>query len=175
MIQFLALTVIGKYDPSLPERLTGAIAESGCNIRESRITILGQEFSMLLLLSGNWNAVVKVEDALNRLGQEVDLSINMRRTEMNKSQKNLMPYAIDVVCSDRIGVVNRITRFIQDNGIQIRDLSTTTYEASHTGTEMFSLHLTIHVPVEISISSLRNDFLEFCDQLNLDAIIEPVK
>jgi len=38
-----------------------------------------------------------------------------------------------------------------------------------------SLHLTIHVPVEISISSLRNDFLEFCDQLNLDAIIEPVK
>ena len=109
MIQFLALTVIGKYDAALPERLTGAIAECDCNIRESRISILGQEFSMMLLLSGNWNAVVKVEDALNRLGKEQDLSINMRRTELNKSQKNLMPYAIDVVCSDRVGVVNRIT------------------------------------------------------------------
>ena len=94
MIQFLALTVIGKYDPALPERLTGAIAEAGCNIQESRITILGQEFSMLLLLSGNWNAVVKVEDALGRLGQDQDLSINMRRTELRKSEKNLMPYAI---------------------------------------------------------------------------------
>ena len=69
MIQFLALTVIGKYDAALPERLTGAIAECDCNIRECRISILGQEFSMMLLLSGNWNAVVKVEDALNRLGK----------------------------------------------------------------------------------------------------------
>lgn len=175
MLQHLAITVIGRHDPALPERLTGMVAECGCNILESRVNILGQELSMLLLLAGNWNAVVKVEDALSRMGQDHELSINTRRTELNKSGKSLMPYAIDVVCGDQVGVVNKITRFVLDNKIQIHDLYTTTYNASHTGARMFSMHLTVHVPVETSISALRNDFLEFCDQLNLDAIIEPVK
>ena len=76
MLQHLAITVIGRHDPALPERLTGMVAECGCNILESRISILGQEFSMLLLLAGNWNAVVKVEDALARLGQDQELSVN---------------------------------------------------------------------------------------------------
>lgn len=175
MSQYLAITVIGRHEPALPERLTGIIAECGCNIQESRISMLGQEFSMLLLLSGNWHAVGKVEDALKGLDQEEDLSVNVRRTELKKPEKDLLPYAIDVICGDRPGVVNKIVKFILENGIHIRDLHTTTYEASHTGAAMFSLHLTIHIPVDLSISLLRNNFLEFCDHLNLDAIIEPVK
>ena len=40
---------------------------------------------------------------------------------------------------------------------------------------MFSLHMTISVPTDISIAAMRNEFMDFCDQLNLDAIMEPVK
>jgi glycine cleavage system transcriptional repressor len=40
---------------------------------------------------------------------------------------------------------------------------------------MFSLHVTINVPADISISAIRGDFIDFCDRLNLDAIMEPVK
>lgn len=175
MIQHSAVTVIGKRQSNLPERLTGVVVECGCNIEESRMATLGEQFAMLMLLSGNWNAVVKVEDALKRLGEELGLSIHARRTELEKPKKDAMPYAIDVVCGDRAGVVNKIIKFISDNEVQIRDLHTTTYMASQVGTKLFSMHLTVHVPVDLSVSALRNDFLEFCDQLNLDAVIEPVK
>ena len=40
---------------------------------------------------------------------------------------------------------------------------------------MFSLHMTINVPAHTLIAALRDEFLDFCEQLNLDAIIEPVK
>jgi glycine cleavage system transcriptional repressor len=40
---------------------------------------------------------------------------------------------------------------------------------------MFSLHMTISVPSNTSIAALRGEFMEFCDRLNLDSIMEPVK
>jgi glycine cleavage system transcriptional repressor len=35
--------------------------------------------------------------------------------------------------------------------------------------------LTIGVPADTHIAALRDDFLEFCDALNLDAIMDPMK
>jgi glycine cleavage system transcriptional repressor len=52
---------------------------------------------------------------------------------------------------------------------------TNSYHADHTGTSMFSLHMTINIPSRLSIAALRGEFMDFCDHLNLDAIIEPVK
>jgi len=40
---------------------------------------------------------------------------------------------------------------------------------------MFTLHMIAHIPLNSSISTIRNEFTEFCDQFNLDAIMEPLK
>ena len=38
-----------------------------------------------------------------------------------------------------------------------------------------SAQITIGVPSSMHIAALRDDFLEFCDHLNLDAIMDPMK
>ena len=86
-----------------------------------------------------------------------------------------MPYAIDIVSMDRLGIVHDITDFLVSNQIDIQELYTNTYQATHSGTPMFSLHVTINIPANISISAIRGDFIDFCDRLNLDAIMEPIK
>ena len=40
---------------------------------------------------------------------------------------------------------------------------------------MFAVHMCLDVPADTHIATLREEFLEFCDQLNLDAVIEPLK
>jgi glycine cleavage system transcriptional repressor len=40
---------------------------------------------------------------------------------------------------------------------------------------MFSIRLVINVPSRIHLGVLREEFMDFCDHLNLDAILEPVK
>jgi glycine cleavage system transcriptional repressor len=35
--------------------------------------------------------------------------------------------------------------------------------------------MTVNIPASLHLSQLRDDFMEICDQLNLDAILEPVK
>ena len=72
--------------------------------------------------------------------------------------------------------LNRIRQIIQvlvKYGFE--DMVTSSYAAPHTGTPMFSMRLKVEIPADISISRLREEFFEFCDELNLDAVIEPFK
>jgi len=171
----LAISVLAGDRGGLVETLGELARESGCNIMDSRMAWLGRELAMFMLLSGTWDAIVKLEDALGRLREREGLGILCRRTEPRPGRENLMPYAIEVVATDRPGVVCDIAEFFGSRSIAVEDMSTQTYTAAHTGTPMFSLHMSISVPVDASIAALRGDFLEFCDQLNLDAIMEPVK
>ena len=59
--------------------------------------------------------------------------------------------------------------------IEIADVATRKYAAAHTGSPMFAVQMAINVPSDVHIAQLREEFLEICDRLNLDAILEPVK
>ncbi len=175
MQNYLVITALGDHDPRLLEHFTRAVKDGGCSISECRMSALGDQSAMILMLSGTWDAIAKLEDSLPRLEERLQLSIRSARSRPEHPKQSLMPYAIDVVSFDQIGVVHDITKFIADNNINIQGLYTNSYNAAHTGTPMMSLHMTINIPTDVSIASLRGDFMDFCDQLNLDAIMEPVK
>ena len=59
--------------------------------------------------------------------------------------------------------------------VDIAELSTRSYAAAHTGAPMFSVQMIVNVPSRLHIGVLREEFMDFCDHLNLDAIFEPVK
>jgi glycine cleavage system transcriptional repressor len=40
---------------------------------------------------------------------------------------------------------------------------------------MFSVQMSINIPASVHISVLREEFMDFCEQLNVGAIVEPVK
>src|SRR5580658_10265012 len=61
MKQHLAVSAIGSDRTGMVHELTRVISESGGNISESRMASLGNEFAMLLLVSGNWHALAKLE------------------------------------------------------------------------------------------------------------------
>jgi glycine cleavage system transcriptional repressor len=71
--------------------------------------------------------------------------------------------------------VHNLASFFSKRQINIQEMATSTYAAAHTGTPMFSVHLTVDIPASQQISALRDEFMDFCDQLNLDAVMEPVK
>lgn len=171
----LVLTACGQYRPDLLEQFTLAIKDSGCNIRESRTLRMGDEICLIMMLSGTWDAIAKIEGLTDRLENRLELSIIKKRTGPGAVADNQMPYAIDVVSYDHEGIVYAIVDFILKNHISIQEMTTTTYRATNSNTTMFSLHMIINIPTDVSIASIRGDFMDFCDQLNLDAIMEPVK
>lgn len=175
MKSYLVISALGRDRPGIVNDLSEAILESGCNIVDSRMTVLGGEFAVLLMISGNWNEVAKLETALPGLGKQLGLTTFAKRTELRQPRESLLPYSVEVVSMDHPGIVHSIAEFFSGRDINIEDLVTGSYAAAHTGTPMFSLTMTVSIPADVHISELREQFMDFCDDLNLDAVIEPIK
>ena len=175
MKNYLVVSALGEDRPGLVNELSRAIAESECTIISSRMMVLGREFAVILMVQGNWNTLAKLEVQLKRLEQPLGLTIVAHRTEERKPQGEVLPYAVEVIALNRPGIVHRLAHFFSSRSIRIEDLTTHSYPAPHTGTPMFSVNLAIGVPADTHIAMLREEFMDFCDELNLDAIMEPIK
>lgn len=173
MKKYLVISALGGDRPGIVNELSKPIVEAGCNIEASRMTVLGGEFALMLMISGNWSAVAKLESQLPGLEKKLALAVFSKTTEPRPMQQNMVPYVMDVVAMDHPGIVHHIADFFASQAINIEEMSTWTYPAAHTGTPMFSLSMTISVPAELNIGRLRHEFTVFCDDLNLDATLEP--
>jgi len=171
----LVITALGTDKPGIVNDLTQAVMEAGCNIEDSRMAALGGEFAIIVMVSGSWNTLAKLESMIPGLERRLDMGIVSRRTEERPPGANLLPYAADVVALDHPGIVYHLANFFSARSINIDELETFSYRAAHTGTPMFSVHIEVGIPSEMHIAELREQFLDFCDQLNLDAVIEPIK
>ena len=86
-----------------------------------------------------------------------------------------MPYSVEVISIDHPGIVHDIAGFFSTREINIHELNTSRYAAAHTGTPMFAITMMIDIPASTRIATLREEFLDFCDDLNMDAVLEPIK
>ncbi|MDH3590210.1 MAG: glycine cleavage system protein R [Gammaproteobacteria bacterium] len=175
MNELIVISAVGRDRPGVVHDLTHTVLDCGGNIVESRMTALGQDFAMLLLVSGNWHTLGKLEGQLKRAAEGAELNVSVRRTEERNAREDMLPYGVDVVCLDQPGIVHNLSGFFATRAIDIAEMNTRSYAAAHTGAPMFSVQMTINVPGKIHIAALREEFMEFCDRLNLDAILEPVK
>ena len=175
MENYLVITALGKDRPGIVGRISETVLDSGCNIVDSRMTVLGGEFAVILMVSGKWNELAKLEDALPALGTRLDLIITSKRTEASRPSEDLLPYTVEVITVDQPGIVYRLASFFSSRDINIQELNTVRYAAAHTGTPMFAMSMTANIPAKVQISALREAFLDFCDTHNMDATLEPSK
>jgi glycine cleavage system transcriptional repressor len=155
--------------------LTKRVSDCGCNVLEARLSTLGQDVIVALLAVGSWDAIAKLESGVARLEREDGLKASVQRTGPKAQAGNILPYVVEVVSADKPGVLYQLAEFFAARQITIEQLSSSRYKAMQTGAEMFSAQITIGIPAKTHIASLRDDFLEFCDALNLDAIMDPMK
>ena len=175
MQTYLVISAIGKDRTGLVGSLSRSVLDCGCRIGESRMAVLGSEFAVIMLVSGYWNAIAKLESALPRVADSLGMRIASTRTEARKDMQSLIPYAVEVVASESAEVVHEVSEFFARRGVNIEDVYTNRYPAPQTGAAMFALHLNVGIPSDLSIASIRGEFMDFCDELNLDAMIAPLK
>ena len=174
MNHHLTLTILGNNAKNIPEKISKAVRDLGGDITECRLSKMDDVLSGMLTVQGGWDAIAKIEAQIPRLESELKLRIHSMRTETQKAAAAL-PYGIDIVSSCRPGLVHEISRFMAEHDVEIHDLYATTHQPAQTATPMITLHMSVNVPAALSIAALRGEFMDFCDSLNLDAIMEPSK
>ncbi len=78
------ITVVGVDRVGIIARITGKLAEEGINILDISQTIMGDLFtmSMIVELGGAKEPFVEVRDALAALGQEMGMEIHVQREDI---------------------------------------------------------------------------------------------
>ena len=168
----LVISALGNDKHGIVNELSKTILEYGGNITDSHMMVLGGEFAMMLLVTGNQDCIKNINSKLEEIGKSLGLTLIAKETQLHESDKTRLPYQVSVVSMDHPGIVHDISDFLSNRNLNIEEIETKTYPAAHTGTPMFSLDMTISVPADSSVRTLREEFIIFCDDLNLEASLE---
>lgn len=171
--RYLVLSVLGEDQPGIVNELSKAVYAADCNVLDSRMSVLGGECAIILLVAGPERAIRALEETLGRLEQELGLTIISRRTEPRSRQADYVPYTVSAVSIDHPGIIYQLAGFFSSRGINIEDLRTESYPAAHTGVPMFALTAGVMIPSGTRIADLREQLTTFCDDLNIDVTLRP--
>ena len=165
----LVISALGVDRPGIVDELSNIIYDHELNIEDSRMTVLGGEFAILLLVSGELSSLDTLQSQVPAIEEALQMRLLVKPTTEAETAEHTIPYSVEVAALDHPGIVNNIASFFSERDINIVNLQTESYSAPHTGSPMFALHMTIGVPAEMNIAQLRDSFLDTCDELNLDA------
>jgi len=169
--RYLVLTAVGPDRPGLVNEIAGSIHSAGANLEDSRMAILGGEFALLLLLSGDDAAASAVERRAPALSEKLGLRVLLKRTDRGK-HRDFLPYQIRVTGLDRPGIVLAVSEVLARRGVNVASLESRLAYAPLSGTPMFVLEADLQIPSEVALAELRRELAKQCEEENLDLLLE---
>jgi glycine cleavage system transcriptional repressor len=122
-----AVSVFGRDRPGIVAAVTGELAEAGCNLEDTSMTILRGHFAMMLVVSGPaGTGAADLEAGLAPVAGRLELQISVRAVtdEVTAAGGGGVRYAAAVYGADRPGLVARVSGALAARQVNIVDLQT---------------------------------------------------
>lgn len=174
MEKYAVLTAMGPDRIGIADDITNHILAQKCNIEESRMSVLGGEFAVILLLRGYEEVLLSMMEELPSMGSSLNLKIEMKLTEPQQKSQLSRPYLIESISLDNPGIVHAITSHLRSYQINVEDLETETTSAPWTGAPMFIMKIRVTIPSEVSVHDVKHDLLQIGNNQDLDIKIMPL-
>jgi glycine cleavage system transcriptional repressor len=173
MKQQVLLTAVGKDRIGIVDDLSKEILDRSCNIEESRMSLLGGDFAILLLISGPAERLANLLEDKSVLEERLQLTIQMRYTSTSHHTTSAIPYILESSSLDTPGIVHSVSKVLRKYGINITDMETNTESAPMTGAPLFIIKAQLLIPADVSILLLRKELEELELNYNLDLRLRP--
>jgi glycine cleavage system transcriptional repressor len=170
---FVVLTAVGPDRVGIVDDVSGAVSAAGCNIEESKMSVLGGEFAVIMLVSGPAASVGGLSKSLPGVGEKLSLHIECRATHEPRAAEKGRPYLLEAVSLDTPGIVHSVTAVLRGYGINIEDLETDTGCAPWTGAPMFRMKAHLIVGASVSIPRLKEELFRLQQEHDLDIALKP--
>jgi glycine cleavage system transcriptional repressor len=166
----VVLTLTGPDRVGIVEEVTGALLGLGGNVETSRMTRLGGEFAILLLVAVPEEVCDRIEASLRSLTSE-GYALAVRRTAPAREITG-RHYSVQVDGADHEGIIHEIAAGLSRDGINIESMDTETVNAPESGTLVFSMTAVVSVPVELAEESWQRDLQAAANQAGVDVGVE---
>lgn len=121
MANWYMLTLVGKDQPGIVAKVTSALFEAGCNLGETSMIRLGENFTVMMLVQSG-KAEAQLRKTLEPVLKDLSLVLHIDPVQAGMHQRPVPDVRILVHGADRAGIVSRVTSRAADAGLNILDL-----------------------------------------------------
>jgi glycine cleavage system regulatory protein len=167
----LVLTVIGPDRPGLVESLSQVVASHQGSWLESRMARLAGQFAGILRTSVPEEQVDALTQALQSL-EPAGLRVAVARSQPTPIASDVRELRLEIIGSDRPGIVHEISEALADRNINVDELRTEIMSAPMSGELLFLANAELQVPVDLSLDLLRKDLEALAHELMVDVDLD---
>jgi glycine cleavage system transcriptional repressor len=132
------------------------------------MAIFGSEFTFIMLLNGDTRAINRIEARIPKIAHSLDLITMMKRTSGHRTFDLVKHYEAEYSGIDQPGILKAMTAFFATRKIDISSLKS----EINLKTNHMSANILFALTEKISIDELEHDFLELCQQTNIQGFIK---
>lgn len=168
------MTAFGKDRPGIVADVTSILFETGCNLEDTTMSMLSDEFTINLLFS---SSDVKIEKKLlercRELEKDKDISAFIRPLgeRSTGTQKASAIGTIHVEGLDQAGIVYKISQFLADNALNIIDLKSTVKSTPESGTSLYLMDIHVEISAQMTPERIEEGLNEVAEELNVDITV----
>ena len=171
---YIVLSAIGADRVGIVDDLSGIVAQAGGNIEESKMAVLGGEFSVMMLVTSDPAGADALEIRIPEAESALGLRIGLKRTGEVLKPDGGRPYSVETVSLDGKGIVHAVSSVLRSRGVNIEELETRTERAPLTGAPLFRMKANIVLGSGVSAAALRRELEELQIGQDLDVILSPL-
>lgn len=173
--QHLVITAVGVDRPGIVNAITRHVSSCDCNIEDSRLAMLGDEFTFIMLLSGSWNAITLIESTLPLKGAELELLIVMKRTTFRERKSMPVTVWVQVEVIDSPHIIERFTDLFDSQQMNIAELVSRTQPAAENQPPLLYIQITAHSPASQNAAIIEQAFNSLCTELSAQGTISVIQ
>ncbi|MCL2914811.1 glycine cleavage system transcriptional repressor [Shewanella corallii] len=171
MTNYLVVTAMGADRPGIVSKLARLASDCDCDIVDSRMAIFGNEFTLIMMVSGSWAAITKIETSLPGLSLEMELLTVMKRTSKHTPQNYISRIEVNFQGSDQRGTMKQITQFLADRALDLGAVRSHA-EEDEQGNQHQSIFLAINIPEKVELEKLEQSIYELAKEMSLECSIK---
>ncbi|QDE31394.1 MULTISPECIES: glycine cleavage system protein R [Shewanella] len=170
MTNYLVVTAMGADRPGLVSRLARLASECDCDIVDSRMALFGNEFTLIMMISGSWSDITKIESLLPSLSVELELMTVMKRTAKHTPENFVSRIEVIFNGEDQRGTMKSITQFLADRGLDLAAVRSHADDNNNLKTQ--SIILAINIPDKVNLLKLEQGIYELAESMSLECTIK---
>jgi len=178
MRSWFIVSAVGNDRPGLVADLARLIYDCDANLEDSRMTVLGSDFAVILLCSApSLHAGERLAMGAKRLERDHGLVIHVRSLEGERPpppSAGGRSYRLEAAGEDKAGIVASLCRALADRGVNISELSTRSRPGPG-GSPHYEMTLVAQVPEHVDVRELREALEREADRLVIDVSLMPVR
>lgn len=166
------MTAFGKDRPGIVADISRVIYENGCNLEDSTMTGVSDEFAIIILFSGREEAGLEEQllKDCRRLEREKGISAFIRpvSSETAEPKEAFSSHTLHVEGLDQAGIVYKVSRYLADNNINIANLNSKIDYSPESGAAFYTMEIQVEISEGASLDNLEQGLAQIADELNVD-------